>query len=194
MFTILAMLVGCGQTPAAVTFEGQPTVTAHTTAPIPVGKATVVDADKKPLADQPKDLKWTVTPDSVAKLDGKNVVPVGNGEAVVKACATDTACGEYTVKVAMPDDLEITGVDGVEWKPGATAQLTAKVMAGDIEVTGEKVTWTSDAPAVATVDKTGKVTAVMAGTATVTAQSGAISTPVTLAIVDPLAPAPMPTN
>ncbi|MBA2320461.1 MAG: Ig-like domain-containing protein [Deltaproteobacteria bacterium] len=194
MITILAMLVGCGQTPAAVTFDGAPSVTAHTTEPIAVQKAVVVDADKKPLADQPKDLKWTVTPDSVAKLDGTNVVPVGNGDAVVKACATETVCGEYTVKVSMPDDLEVTGVDGVEWKIGATAQLAAKVMAGEVEVTGQKVTWTSDAPAVATVDESGKVTAVTAGNATVTAQSGAISTPVTLTIVDPLTPAPMPTN
>jgi hypothetical protein len=194
MFTALALLVGCGQTPAGVTFDGEPVVTASTNAPIPVQKATVVDAEKKPLAEQPKELKWTVTPDSVAKLDGTNVVPVGNGDAVVKACATDTACGQYTVKVAMPDDIEVTGVDGVEWKIGTTAQLAAKVMAGEVEVTGQKVTWTSDNPAVVTVDETGKVTAVTGGTATVTAQSGAISTPVSLTIVDPLAPAPAPTN
>jgi hypothetical protein len=193
MTTIFAMLVGCGQTPASVTFEGDPNVVATTADPMPVHKATVVDADKKPLATQPA-VTWTVTPDSVARLDGDKVVPVGNGEAKVKACAGETACGEYTVKVAMPDDIEVTGVDGVEWKIGATAQLAAKVMAGEMEVAGQKITWTSDNPAVVTVDDKGMVTAVTAGNATVTAQSGAISTPVSLAILDPLAPPPAPTN
>lgn len=195
MITLITLLVACGgPTPAAVTFTGEQTVMAHTNAPIAVNKATVIDADKKPLAEQPKDLTWTVTPDSVAKLDGTNIIPVGNGEAKVKACAGEKACGEYTVKVAMPDDIEVTGVDGVEWKIGATAQLAAKVMAGEVEVTGQKVTWSSDAPAVMTVDETGKVTAVTAGAATITAQSGAISTPTAITILDPLAPIPMPTN
>jgi len=52
----------------------------------------------------------------------------------------------------------------------AAVQLTATVAPED--ATDKTVTWTSDKPAVATVDATGKVTAVAAGEATITAQAG----------------------
>ena len=52
----------------------------------------------------------------------------------------------------------------------AVVQLTATVAPED--ATDKTVTWTSDKPAVATVDATGKVTAVAAGEATITAQAG----------------------
>jgi hypothetical protein len=184
MYTLLVgLLAGCGQTPADITFDGEPTATVHTTDPVAVQKATVVDKDKKALATQPK-LTWTVTPDSVAKLDGTNVVPVANGDAKVKACVNDKLCKDYAFVVAMPDDIQVSGQDGVEWKVGATAQLTAKVMAGKDEVADQKVTWASDNPAVATVDPTGKVTVVAPGAAVITASSGALSETVNLTVVD----------
>ena len=52
----------------------------------------------------------------------------------------------------------------------AAAQLTATVAPDN--ATDKTVTWTSDKPAVATVDATGKVTAVAEGEATITAKSG----------------------
>ena len=52
----------------------------------------------------------------------------------------------------------------------AAVQLTATVAPED--ATDKTVTWTSDKPAVATVDATGTVTAVAAGEATITAQAG----------------------
>ncbi|WP_308622400.1 Ig-like domain-containing protein [uncultured Enorma sp.] len=50
---------------------------------------------------------------------------------------------------------------------GGTAQLTATVE--PIDATNKKVTWSSSAPDVATVDASGNVTAVAEGTATITA-------------------------
>lgn len=52
----------------------------------------------------------------------------------------------------------------------AAVQLTATVAPSD--ATDKTVTWTSDKPAIATVDATGKVTPVAAGTATITAKAG----------------------
>ena len=52
----------------------------------------------------------------------------------------------------------------------AAAQLKATVAPDN--ATDKTVTWTSDKPAVATVDATGKVTAVAEGTATITAKAG----------------------
>ena len=55
-------------------------------------------------------------------------------------------------------------------RKGASLQLTATVNPGN--ATDRTVAWTSSSTAVATVDKSGKVTGVKAGTATVTAKAG----------------------
>lgn len=191
---IIGLLAGCGETPAKINFAGEPVTTVHTTDAVPVNAATVVTAEGTALATQPA-VTWTVTPDTVAKLEGDKIIPVADGDAKVKACAGEI-CNEYDLKVALPNDIAVTGVDGVEWKPGATAQLTAKVLAGETEVPGQKVTWASDNAAVATVDESGKVTVVAPGTATITATAGSLSEATALTIVDPAAApaATPPTN
>ena len=190
---IIGLLAGCGETPAKINFAGEPVTTVHTTDAVPVNAATVMTAEGTALSTQPA-LVWSVTPDTVAKLDGDKVVPVADGDAKVKACAGEI-CAEYDFKVAMPNDIAVTGADGVEWKAGATAQLTAKVLAGETEIPGQKVTWTSDNAAVATVDESGKVTVVAPGAATITATAGTLSEATAITIVDPAAvPATPPTN
>ena len=76
----------------------------------------------------------------------------------------------------------------------ADVTLTATVKPDD--ATDKTVTWTSSNPAVATVDETGKVHAVAAGTATITAQAGdktatckvtVTTTPVAIVITPPTA-------
>ena len=68
-----------------------------------------------------------------------------------------------TVEV-QPNPLSLT--------PGQTAQLTVTLKAADGSIlTGRTVTWATSAAAVATVDATGNVTALSAGTATITATS-----------------------
>ena len=56
---------------------------------------------------------------------------------------------------------------------GDEAQLIARVRPSD--ATNGTVTWSSDSPAIATVDQTGLVTAVSAGEATITAVAGGVS-------------------
>ena len=60
--------------------------------------------------------------------------------------------------------------DSLTLTVGDSAQLTATA-----ETAGTSLTWTSSNPAVATVDKTGTVTALAAGTATITAKAGTAS-------------------
>ncbi|MEX2530550.1 MAG: Ig-like domain-containing protein [Gemmatimonadota bacterium] len=58
----------------------------------------------------------------------------------------------------------------------AIGQLSATVLdQGGNAIAGASVTWSSDAPAVATVDASGRVTAVSVGSANVTATSGTLS-------------------
>ena len=67
----------------------------------------------------------------------------------------------------------VTGITldktSVSLKPGSTAQLTATVSPDNAN--DKSVKWSSSNTAVATVDNTGKVTAVKRGTATITVQS-----------------------
>ena len=82
----------------------------------------------------------------------------------------------------------------------ADVTLTATVKPDD--ATDKTVTWTSSNPAVATVDETGKVHAVAAGTATITATAGdktatckitVTTTPVAIVITAPTAKSDIPT-
>jgi hypothetical protein len=186
----VASLVGCGQVPADVKFAGDEKVTVYTTDAVQVQGATVNDKDGKALDPQPE-LKWSVSDESVAKLEGDKLTPVKSGATQVKACATDTVCKEYSFVVALPEKVVLSGADGVSWAVGSTATLTAKVMSGEIEVPGQTVTWTSDNPAIATVDNAGLVTAVAAGTAKITATAGALTADLPLTIVAATTP---PTN
>ena len=67
----------------------------------------------------------------------------------------------YVVRGVSLDQYVLTLIEG------GTAQLTATVE--PIDATNKKVTWSSSAPGVATVDASGNVTAVAEGTATITA-------------------------
>ena len=153
---------------------------------------TSVTLDKTELAltlgDAAAQLKATVAPDnatdktvtwssdktSVATVDATGkVTAVAEGTATITAKAGDkTATCKVTVKAAV---VAVTSVklDKTELAltvGDAAAQLTATVAPDN--ATDKTVTWTSDKPAVATVDATGKVTAVAEGEATITAKSG----------------------
>src|SRR5215213_2576008 len=80
-----------------------------------------------------------------------------------------------TVEV-QPNPLSLT--------PGQTSQLTVTLKAADGSIlTGRTVTWATSAAAVATVDGAGNVTALSAGTATITATSEGKSGSTALTVV-----------
>ncbi len=70
--------------PASIRLDAAPTLTVRALDAVPVSKATVLDKDGKPLDPQPP-VAWSVEPSAVANLKGTQIVPVGNGEATVKA-------------------------------------------------------------------------------------------------------------
>ena len=67
---------------------------------------------------------------------------------------------------------------------GGGLNLTVAVTPGDAEM--PTITWTSSDETVATVDATGKVTAVKAGTATITATAGELSATCTVTVSEPV--------
>jgi len=99
------------------------------------------------------------------------------------------ANGSITVQGGPPPTPKVAQVNiatpaSTTLKVGDTVTLTATAVdSTGATVPNQTFTWTSDTPAVATVDATGKVTAVAPGTAKITAAVGTVvSAPVTLTV------------
>ena len=95
------------------------------------------------------------------------------GTATITATSEDggfTATCDVTVTDPVPVPVAVTGVTvaptTLALEPGSSANVTATVAPAD--ASNKNVTWSSDNAAVATVDTSGKVTAVADGTATIT--------------------------
>ena len=131
--------------------------------------ATANDALGRPLSGI--DFEWSSLSPSVASVSGAGLVTgVGLGEAKIVARAagqSDTA----TVRVT-PVAVAAVGVapSTLALSAGASAQLSAAATSASGEVLGDRLaTWTSSDEAVARVSTTGQVSAVGAGSATITA-------------------------
>ena len=146
-----------------------------TTLALTVGDAAVqLTATVAPEDATDKTVTWSSDKESVATVDATGkVTAVAAGEATITAKAGDkTATCKVTVTAATvavtsvaldKTTLALTVGD-------AAVQLTATVAPDN--ATDKTVTWCSDKTSVATVDATGKVTAVAEGTATITAKAG----------------------
>ena len=106
-------------------------------------------------------VKWDGATAALPALDCPTDVPVSS----VSVSGSGVSNGKATIK------------------KGASLQLTATVNPSN--ATDRTVTWSSSDAAVATVDKTGKVTGVKAGTATITATAGDKSASVQLTVTAP---------
>ena len=168
-----AFLVACGQTPASIQFDPAGDVAVHDTNHLAVKTVKVLDASGAAIDPAPA-VTWTVTPDSVAKLEGSDVVPVANGKATIEAAIGEVKAS-YAVDIALPDKVAVAGAPTANLPAGQTAQLTATVMAGETAIEGQTITWSSDNVAIATVDDKGLVTAVADGTANIKAECGALN-------------------
>jgi len=80
-----------------------------------------------------------------------------------------TITGKLTKKEVAPEAVAITGAPSPFVMAVGDADVTLTAVINPADATDKKVTWSSSAPAVATVDQTGKVHAVAAGTATIKA-------------------------
>ena len=82
----------------------------------------------------------------------------------------DDVTGKVTKKEVAAEAVTITGAPTSPFIMAiGDADVTLKAEVSPVEATDKKVTWSSSAPAVATIDETGKVHAVAAGTTTIKA-------------------------
>ena len=173
--------VGAGT--ATITAKaGSKTATCLVTVTVPVASVTLDKTSLSLTRGQEAELKATVAPDdasdktvawssdktSVATVTNGKVKAVGAGTATITAKAGDktAAC---TVTVAVPVTSVTLDKAALELEVGASADLKATVLPSD--ATDKAVAWSSDKEAVATVVN-GKVTAIAAGEATITAKAG----------------------
>ena len=163
------VLAGCGDD-VTVNPDRRVTITPPS-ASIKVGDAVTFSATVSGLSNTA--VTWATDNQAVATVDNNGkatAVSVGtatitataSGDAAVKASAVVTVTGSGVTAVVVSPNAQIL-------KAGEFVQATANVTA-DPGV-ARTVTWSSSANAVATVDQTGKVTAVSEGSATITAAS-----------------------
>jgi len=117
------------------------------------------------------EVTWTSSDSNKATVSTSGLVTSGNttGEVTITATAKDGSgkTGTVTVKIVLPVsriDLE----DNFSLFVGATPR-TINASVNPTNAGNTTLNWTSDKPAIATVDASGKVTAVAAGTAVITA-------------------------
>jgi len=151
------------------------------TASIATGGSVSLSAAVAPATASNKTVAWTSSNTSVATVNASgSVTGVAAGSATITAKTQD---GGFTSSAAVTvTNLNIPVTD-VSVSPttasvaaGSTTTLSALVSPAN--ATNKTVTWSSSAPAVATVNSAGVVTGVTAGTATITAtaQGGVTAT------------------
>ena len=143
----------------------------QTTLDLTEGDEVTLKATVKPDDATDKTVTWTSSDPAVATVADGKVTAVKEGAATITAKAGEkTATCAVTVKKPFVAVTSVTlDKTKLEMTEGDEATLTATVKPDD--ATDKTVTWTSSDAAVATV-KDGKVKAVKAGTATITATAG----------------------
>ena len=140
------------------------------------------------------------------KVELQEDLTIGEGESLTIPDGASLNTGDYTLtvdggtltgNVTGTVNYKVTGVslntDSLSLEVGDTATLTATVEPD--EASNKNVTWSSDGTSVATVDDTGKVTAISVGSATITAttQDGNKTATCTVTVTAPPEPEPEPT-
>ncbi len=137
------------------------------------GDSSTITATVAPSTATNKELKWTSSDTSVATVDANGkVTAIKAGKAIITATAKDGSGVEAECKVTVAKKViyatEVTISKTVlSIKEGETAALNAKVAPDN--ATNKSVNWSSSDKSVATVDASGNITALKAGTVTITA-------------------------
>ena len=153
-----------------------------TTLTLTEGDETTLTATVKPDDATDKTVTWSTSDASVATVTDGKVKALKAGTATITAKAGDkTATCAVTVQAKV---IPVTSMwldkSELELTEGDEAVLTATVMPEN--ATDKTVTWTSSNTSVATVTN-GKVKAVKAGTATITAKAGDKSAKCTVTVL-----------
>ena len=150
-----------------------------TSATLSVGEILELTATITPDDATDKSVKWTSSDTDVATVTDGKVTAVAAGSATITAQAGNVKA-ECTITVS---PVEVTSISlnktSATLSVGEILELTATITPDD--ATDKSVKWTSSDTDVATVTD-GKVTAVAAGSATITAQAGNVKAECTITV------------
>ena len=198
---VLAVAPGTATITAAS--EGKTATSSVTVAPVPVASVTVSPATANLNVGQTLTLAARVADSTGAVLNGRAVAWVSNRTTVatvnattgvVTAVATGTATitatsggksGTSTITVAVVPvaTVQVTPANAT-MLPGETLRLTARTLdAKGVVLAGRPVAWIAGAPAIASIDTTGLVTAVAVGSSVIVASSEGARTSVPITVV-----------
>src|SRR6266699_379632 len=185
----LVTAVAAGTANVTATSEGK-SATAAVTVTIPVASLTVsptaativvggtqqltatpLDANGNPLSG--RTITWSSDAPSVATVNANGLVPgVAVGSANITATSEGKSAGAAITVNPVPVASVSVSPPTASIYAGATQQLTATLLdANGNPLSGRTITWSSDAPGVATVNGSGLVTAAGVGSASITATS-----------------------
>ena len=120
------------------------------------------------------EFQWASSDTLVAVVDGSGLVTAaGNGSATITAAAGGATGTAVVTVVQAAGSVTVEPAEATLSALGDTVRLAAEAFdANGNEVVDPRFSWSSSDAAVATVDSTGLVTAVSAGSATITAAAG----------------------
>ncbi len=134
------------------------------------GETATLTATVLPANAANKSVKWTSSNGSVASVSNGKITPVGRGSATITCTAADGSGAKATCAVTVSDDVKVSSIalsrSALTLKVGASEKLTASLSPAD--ATNKGVRWSSGNSPVATVDSSGRVSAVAPGSATIT--------------------------
>lgn len=195
-----------GRAAVTVTGPAATTVASVTVAPGTAGgsvgqsaqfTATVKDAAGNVLTGQ--SVTWTTSDPAVVTVNATGyATAVGGGSALITATAGGQS-GQAAVTVT-GSTIPTGTLASIRVSPGTvsvaagtSAQLSAAPLdAGGLALTGVALTWASSAPAVASVNASGLVTALTTGNATITATSAGITGSAAITVTSGTTPPPPP--
>lgn len=164
LVALIILLAACAKEPASIQVS-------PATLSLTEGETATISAKVLPEDARYDGIFWSSSNSSVATVQNGLVKAVAPGNATITAKAGEVS-GSATVAVKAKI-IPVTGVSldktSLTLTEGDTQTLKATVSPDN--ASDKSVTWTSSAPTVATVDDTGKVTAVKAGEATITVKT-----------------------
>ena len=158
----------------------------RTSVTLEVGQMTTLFATVSPNDADEKTVTWTSSNVAVASIAGGVVTAMSEGTAVIKASVggKEASC-TVTVQKAVVAVTSVTmNKSTLSLTKDQSETLTATVAPEN--ATDKTVTWSSSDATIASVDQTGKVTAVKSGKATITAAAGEKSVTCEVTITTPV--------